>query len=137
MYNDVAASHDVNYERDYKVCANLGVELRLPFADLRLIEFGLALPIECKFSRDGSVRKLLLRELARSKGLSECVVSRRKRAVQYSTGVSTALRNLAKKEGITLKRYLTDFFNRIKLGWSERRGKDGSHTKDDEDNNLT
>jgi asparagine synthase (glutamine-hydrolysing) len=116
MYYDVAASHDVNYERDYKVCANIGVELRLPFADLRLIEFGLALPIEYKFSRDGSVRKLLLRELARSKGLSECVASRRKKAIQYSTGVSTALRNLAKKEGITLKRYLTDFFARAREG---------------------
>jgi len=120
MYKDVAASHDVNYERDYKVCSNIGVELRLPFADLGLINFGLALPVEYKFSRNGSERKLLLRELARSKGLSECIVSRRKRAVQYSTGVNTALGNLAKKEGITLKEYLTNFFNRIKLEWHER-----------------
>lgn len=120
MYKDVATSHDVNYERDYKVCTNMGVELRLPFADLRLINFGLSLPIEYKFSPNGSERKLLLRELARSKGLSDCIASRKKRAVQYSTGVNKALRNLAKKRGITLKQYLIDLFNKNKLGWCVR-----------------
>jgi len=119
MFRDVVTSHEVNFERDYKVCADMGVELRLPFADLKLIEFGLALPIEYKFSKDGSVRKLLLRELAKMKGLSEAIVSRRKRAVQYSTGVSRALRKLAKREGTTLKRYLAEVFNGIEGGWRE------------------
>jgi len=115
MFRDVAAAHRVNYERDYKVCADIGLELRLPFADLRLIDFGLALPIELKLSADeGSPRKLLLRNLGRRIGLPEAVAFKRKRAVQYSTGVSRALKRLARREGATLPRYLAERFNRIK-----------------------
>ncbi|KON30522.1 hypothetical protein AC482_03695, partial [miscellaneous Crenarchaeota group-15 archaeon DG-45] len=45
MFRDVAEAHTVNYGRDYKVCADAGVELRIPFADAKLIEFGLSLPL--------------------------------------------------------------------------------------------
>ena len=115
MFKDVAAAHMVNYERDYKVCADFGVDLRLPFADLRLIEFGLALPLELKLPADeASLRKPLLRALASRIGLPEAVVSRRKRAVQYSTGVSRVLKKLARREGSTLSRYLAERFDGVK-----------------------
>ncbi len=115
MFRDVAAAHEVNYARDHKICADTGVELRLPFADLRLIKFGLALPVGLKLSTDeGAPRKLILRALAKKIGLPGAVASRRKRAVQYSTGVSKALRRLARKEGMTLRRYLAGRFERVK-----------------------
>lgn len=115
MFRDVAVAHEVNYERDYKVCADAGVELRLPFADPSLIDFGLALPIELKLPADEEKpRKLLLRALARRIGLPDAVVSRRKRAVQYSTGVTKTLKVLARREGATLSRYFAERFNRVK-----------------------
>ena len=115
MFRDVSAAHMVNYERDYKVCTDAGVELRLPFADLRLIDFGLALPLELKLpANEKAPRKLLLRSLARRIGLPEAVISRRKRAVQYSTGVSRVLKKLARREGSTLPRYLAERFDGVK-----------------------
>jgi len=117
LFGDVAAAHRVNYERDYKVCADAGVELRFPFADRGLIDFGLALPVELKLPVDaGSPRKLILRALARRIGLPDQVTSRPKRAIQYSTGVSRALERLARREGKTLSRYLTERFQRVRNG---------------------
>ncbi|MFQ6053158.1 MAG: asparagine synthase-related protein [Candidatus Bathyarchaeia archaeon] len=122
MFRDVAAAHEVNYERDHKVCADAEVELRLLFADLRLIEFGLSLPVGLKLSAEmGAPRKLLLRTLARRIGLSDAIASRRKRAVQYSTGVSRALKRLAKGDGTTLARYLAERFERVKERYLDGR----------------
>ena len=115
MFRDVVVAHRVNFERDFKVCADMGVELRLPFADLRVIEFGLALPVELKLSPDeGSPRKLLLRKLGKRIGLPDAVAFRPKRAVQYSTGASRALKRLARREDLTLSRYLAERFDLIK-----------------------
>ena len=120
MYGDVVASHEVNYERDHKICSDAGLELRLPFADLRVVEFGLSLPLELKLPKDpASPRKLILRALAEKLGFPEEIVNRRKRAVQYSTGVNKALRQLARKRGKTLRRYLADRFEEVK---AERLG---------------
>jgi len=107
----VAMSHRVNYERDYKVCADLGLELRLPFADVDVVEFGLSLPVRLKLSKgpDPS-RKLVLRALAEEFGLPRRVAFARKRAVQYSTGANRALKLLAKRRGRSLAGYLAERF---------------------------
>ena len=111
MFRDVAMSHRVNYERDYKVCANLGLELRLPFADVDVVEFGLSLPVRLKLSMgpDPS-RKLVLRALAEEFGLPRRVAFARKRAVQYSTGANRALKLLAKRRDRSLAGYLAERF---------------------------
>jgi asparagine synthase (glutamine-hydrolysing) len=115
MLNDVSKSHLINYERDYKVCADLGVELRLPFADPRIVDFGLAMPLEMRVSADeSSPRKPLLRALAKRIGLPDEIVMAQKRAIQYSTGVSKALNALAKEQGVSLHGYLHDRFEKLK-----------------------
>ncbi len=96
LFRDVAESYEVNFARDYKTCMDQGVEIRAPYTDLRVIELGLSIPIELKLSKDGG-RKLVLRELAETLGLPESIAWRRKRAIQYSTRVSTALRKIAKR----------------------------------------
>jgi len=115
MYRDVASSHEANFERDYKICSDLGLELRLPFADIDVVRYGLSLPTELKLSKDpDSPRKMILRALAREKGLPEELADRPKKAVQYSTGANRALQRLAKAEGKRLRAYLDERFARVK-----------------------
>jgi asparagine synthase (glutamine-hydrolysing) len=121
MFRDVAASHEVNYERDWKVCAEHGMELRLPFADLGLVEFGLSLPMELKLSPAlESPRKLVLRRLAEKLGFPEEMAYKPKRAIQYSTGVNNALKRLARREAKSLAGFLIDRFEELK---EERLGR--------------
>jgi len=111
IFRDVSESYRVNYERDHKVCMDAGLELRLPFSDLALIEWGLSIPPNLKLSGGpGSPRKIVLRSLARRLGLPEEIAGRPKKAIQYSTGVNRALRKLAKSEGRTLRDYLSERF---------------------------
>ena len=115
MYRDVASSHEVNFERDYKICSDLGLELRLPFADIDVVRYGLSLPTELKLSKTpASPRKLILRALAREKGFPDELADRPKKAVQYSTGVNKVLQKLAKAEGKKLRVFLAERFARVK-----------------------
>jgi asparagine synthase (glutamine-hydrolysing) len=115
MYKDVVASYEVNYERDHKICMEHGMELRLPFADLRLVEFGLSLPTHLKLSLEpDSPRKLVLRRMAEKLGFSEEFAQKPKRAVQYSTGVNNALRKLARREEKSLPEFLRKRFDELK-----------------------
>ena len=115
MYRDVASSHEVNFERDYKICSDLGLELRLPFADVEVVRYGLSLPVELKLSKAAtSPRKLVLRALARQKGFTEELAERPKKAVQYSTGVNRALQRMAKAEGKSLRVYIAERFEEVK-----------------------
>jgi asparagine synthase (glutamine-hydrolysing) len=115
LFRDVVASHEVNYERDYKMCMDSGMELRLPFAHLDIIEFGLSLPLELKLPVDeGSPRKRVLRVLAEKLGFPDEVAYRSKKAVQYSTGVNKVLKTMAKRSGKTFSSYLMERFLKVK-----------------------
>ena len=109
VFKDVTHSYKVNFERDHKICSENGLELRLPFTDEELVQYGLSIPVELKISLGNQPqRKLVLRELARRLGLPDELSSRRKRAIQYSTGVDKALRRLARARGKRLQTYLSD-----------------------------
>lgn len=115
LFKDVAASHEINYERDYKVCADSDMELRLPFADHKIIEFGLSLPLDLKLPADPeSPRKRVLRALAEKLGFPDEVAYCCKKAVQYSTGVNKALMVLARRSGKSLSGYLSERFRKVK-----------------------
>ncbi len=97
------------------------MELRLPFADLSLVEFGLSLPTELKLSPElESPRKLVLRRLAEKLGFPEEMAYKPKRAVQYSTDVNNALKRLARREAKSLAGFLIDRFEELK---EERMGR--------------
>jgi len=104
----------LKYVREYAASGDAVMDVM--FRDVAAAHrFGLALPVELKLSADeGSPRKLLLRALARKIGLPDAVASRRKRAVQYSTGVSRTLKRLAKRAETTLSQYLAERFEGIK-----------------------
>ncbi|MBS7638177.1 hypothetical protein KEJ49_04730 [Candidatus Bathyarchaeota archaeon] len=100
------------------MCADLGVELRAPFTDIKLIEFGLSLPPELRLPPEGTtMRKPLLRALARRLGLPGSVIDRQKRAIQYSTGVAGVLRKISRREERSVSAYLSERFERLKRGF--------------------
>jgi len=106
MFRDVAEAYERNYEPNNKVIAHRGVELRLPFADWELTQFALSLPVELKLSGENRLVKRILRTLAGNLGLPLAVTARRKRAIQYSTGVDKVIRKIAKRQGLTLTGFL-------------------------------
>ncbi len=111
MFYDVVRLHESNIERDVKICSFHDVELRLPFASYQIAEFALTLPIELKIERKAdSLRKLVLRKVAENMGLPVSIREKPKKAVQYATGINSALRKLAKKQNTTVSDYVNILF---------------------------
>jgi len=114
LYRDVVTSHEKNFQRDNKVCSFHKVELRLPFADRELVELALGIPLNLKIeSPKDKLRKIVLRRVAENLKLPSILAERRKKAIQYATGVNRALKKLAKKEGLSLKGYVRKIFGKI------------------------
>jgi asparagine synthase (glutamine-hydrolysing) len=106
LLNDVARCYEKNFQRDNQTCTFHNVELRLPFADLRVVNFALSLPLKLKIvSPNDLLRKRVLRKAAEDLGLPQFIANKAKKAVQYTTGVDKALRKLARRENLNLYEY--------------------------------
>jgi asparagine synthase (glutamine-hydrolysing) len=109
MFRDVMWSYEINLERDWKVCSDLGAELRLPYMDPGIIRFALGLPLKHKLPIEGKEpRKIILRSLAERLGLPSKIARKPKKAAQYSSGTGKMIERLAKKSGKTTARYLSE-----------------------------
>ncbi len=116
MFNDVVELPESNLEREEKICGFHRVELRLPFASFALAGFAANLPVSLKIEREqNGLRKLVLRRVASRVGLSDSIVSKPKKAVQYATGVSAVLSKIAKSQGLTTREYLERFLVKEKV----------------------
>jgi asparagine synthase (glutamine-hydrolysing) len=91
LKHDVAT---INIARDIALAKSLDISLITPFLDKKVIEIGLKIPIELKI-KDG-VRKYILSEVARKRGLPGSIWAREKKAIQYSTGVDKIVRKVLK-----------------------------------------
>jgi asparagine synthase (glutamine-hydrolysing) len=115
MFRDVARSHEVNLERDWKVCSSLGLELRLPYVDPGLTRFALGLPLSHKLPVEGKEpRKIVLRHLAKRLGLPRDIAERPKKAAQYSSGTGKMIERLAKRRGKSVAGYLAERLEEVK-----------------------
>jgi asparagine synthase (glutamine-hydrolysing) len=120
MFKDIAKMYESNFERDFKICNFHNVELRLPFATYQIANFAIELPTELKISLlGGEQRKLVLRKVGENFGLSQFIVERQKKAVQYATGINKILGKLAKKEGLSRKDYVEKTFQTVFKGLVE------------------
>ncbi len=115
MFRDVERSHEANFERDWKVCTDLGAELRVPFADSELVNYALSLSLSV-IMPEGGPRKAVIRKLASKLGLPNEVVERPKSAAQYSSGSQKILEKLARKAGMTLSSYLSRRMEALRVG---------------------
>jgi asparagine synthase (glutamine-hydrolysing) len=111
MFDDIVKLHESNIERDVKICDFHDVELRLPFAAYQIAEFAVTLPIKLKIERNAaSLRKRVLRKVAENMGLPPSIAEKPKKAVQYATGVNSALKKLARKQRMTVAEYVDKLF---------------------------
>jgi len=111
IFSDIIGMYEANLERDFKTCNYFNVELRLPFATYRIAKFAINLPLELKIERtDNTLRKLVLRRVARDLGLPQLIADRPKRAIQYATGINQAIKKIAKQEGVSMTKYLQKEF---------------------------
>jgi asparagine synthase (glutamine-hydrolysing) len=114
LFDDVRRCYETNFQRDNKVCAFHNVELGLPFVDLRVVNFGLSLPLSLKIeSPTDKLRKRVLRKVAENFAMPTFIVNRAKKAVQYATGVDKALCKLAKREDLNPSAYVRKVFQRM------------------------
>jgi len=115
MFDDVVNIHISNLERDLKVTGSFDVELRCPFASFEVAEYAMGLPVGCKIEeKSDTARKLVLRQVARNMGVPTVISDKPKKAVQYSTGISDAVKRIAKKGDMTVGEYVGELFERTK-----------------------
>jgi asparagine synthase (glutamine-hydrolysing) len=98
---DIDNLYQVNLQRDDAVTMASGVELRVPYLDLDVINMAMNIPMEYKINgEDDSLRKCILREVARDLGVPEENVKRPKKAAQYGSGIDKMLRRVLKDTAI-------------------------------------
>lgn len=115
IFSDVVGLHESNLERDLKIMNYFDVELRLPFASFDIAEFALSMPLEFKMeNKPDTLRKLVLRKVAKNIGLPPAISNKPKKAVQYSTGINDAVKRLAKKRDKTVNEYISGMFEKVK-----------------------
>jgi asparagine synthase (glutamine-hydrolysing) len=111
LYEDVRRLHENNIERDVKICNFHDIKLRLPFATYQIADFAIKLPTELKIERkQDSLRKLVLRRVAKNLNLPASISNKPKKAVQYATGINNTLRQIAKSQKTTLIEYIDRIF---------------------------
>lgn len=89
--------------REEEVAGSVGISLRRPFLDVNLVEYAARIPPQYKIAetREGYVRKYILRKVAERFNVPRSAVERKKVALQYGSGVDKALRRIARREGFT------------------------------------
>jgi len=114
MFHDTVLSYETNFQRDEPVCAYHGIDLRLPFADTRVVRYALSLPLTLKLeSKQDNLRKRVLRQTAKNLGIPDSISDKPKKAIQFASGVDKALKILARKEGLTQRAYIEDVFSKV------------------------
>lgn len=112
LFYDIENAYDSNFQRDNQVCSFHGIELRLPFIDYAVVDFALRLPLRFKInSTEDRLRKRILRRVAKNLEVPNLMTNKPKKAIQYTTGVTKALKNLAKQKHLKLGEYIKKIFN--------------------------
>lgn len=112
LQHDLRSIAEVNLERDDAVTMAHGVEMRVPYLDMRVIGVSQRIDTSLKVRYDGKdyIRKYILRKMA-DKYLPHEVAYAAKKAIQYGTGVGRTLERLSRDNGY--KNDLTGYLNSL------------------------
>jgi len=117
--------YERNNYRDDVITMNNNLELRLPFLDKKLVEYGLRINAQYKVKDDEG--KMIFREIGEELGLSKEIAWRKKKAAQYGSNFQKGLRKFAKKKKCSLiSECLKEYYpyHNLKLGALVSSGKD-------------
>ena len=99
---DVAELEDVLSRREYKIFGNFGIKFMSPFLDgqVKKISMGIKRETNLKDS-DDDLRKHLLREIALDLGAPSEIINRKKKALQYGSGILRDIKRISKEKGLS------------------------------------
>jgi asparagine synthase (glutamine-hydrolysing) len=112
LQKDLEELYPTIEKRDLAIAGANSIELRLPYLADEVVEIAREIPVDLKIKK--GVRKYILREVAKRKGLPEIITKKEKKAVQYSSGVDKALKKLSKAKNKSLKEYLKEVYTRTR-----------------------
>ncbi len=115
------------YRDDVVAMAN-NLELRLPFLDVKLIDYAVKIPASYKLREDRG--KYILRQIALEKGIPSESALRKKTAAQYGSRIDAALDKLAKIHKYPSKSsYVQTFYpqHNVRLALLFSGGKDSTY----------
>ncbi|NMC59050.1 MAG: asparagine synthase [Candidatus Methanofastidiosa archaeon] len=107
--NDVFELKEILKKREYKIYKHFGIDFMSPFLDEKLTKTALDLDISLNLkNQDDNLRKHVLREIAFQLGAPEDIINRKKKALQYGSGILEEIRRISKEKGIasSLNAYL-------------------------------
>jgi asparagine synthase (glutamine-hydrolysing) len=114
VIKSVCDAHMTNYARDEQVSSPYRIKLRHPFADWRLTEIALSVPItENLCFGDDPLRKRVLRKMGRLAGVPSFIVESRKRAIQYGSGIQKALTEVGNRRNLKLRALLDEEYRHL------------------------
>ncbi len=112
--HDLRHIAEVNLERDDAATMAHGVELRVPFLDMRVVGASRRMGPSLKVRPNGKdyIRKYILRKVA-EKYLPREVANAPKKAIQYGTGAQKTIERLAKSRGCTPAGFLENIYRDV------------------------
>ena len=111
LCEDIKKAKSSALSRDHVIALANSLSLLTPFLEPDLVNFALEIQVDFKI-KDG-VRKFVLREVAKKRGLPGSIFNREKKAIQYSTGVDKVIRKIAKRENMDIRTYCYSVYNQV------------------------
>lgn len=91
---------------DYRIADHFAKILKTPYLDENVIKRAMRIPIQYKVNNNQ--RKVILKQAALHLGLPSELVSKEKKAMQYSSGILKELRKTAKRKGKEVNELIED-----------------------------
>lgn len=92
--------------RDNTLACSNNIELKFPFLDDDFVDYSIRINSEFKINKENQVNKVILRDILRDFGLSEKLVSRKKKAAQYGSRSDRVFEKISRRKGMQKREYL-------------------------------
>ncbi len=113
-----------NLDRDEAIANSFGLLIKCPYLDKKVIDYSLTLPAKLLIS--SKQNKIVVREIAKSLGLSKELADRKKLACQYGSNSDRVIEKLSKEKKFKTKSDFLSSLRKEKIGALYSGGKDSN-----------